>query len=185
MYLIYQNHIPPPYHLVYSFHKIIVTPAGQIVGQVTGGLLLNMINNYPKTKVVYLLIGVIVPVLSTSVIAFTTTVKNESVIPLWFAILLFFITFLFLVTPYNLVQGLFSVRYGGKYQGMCNGITDGGSYLGTMVFAFYAGNIIKEFGYRGFYFFVTFFGILGLIFFSIFLIVDYYAEKNKILKVIH
>ncbi len=80
-----------------------------------------LIINFPITQMYYLVTCIIISIISTLFIGLSTTEGNTPLISLPVAVILFFITFLFLVTPYNLIQGVFSVRFGGRYQGMCNG----------------------------------------------------------------
>jgi hypothetical protein len=97
---------------------------------------------FPIIKIIYLVGGQIISTIFIVVIAIFTQQKS-TILPLWLVLLIFFLSFLFLSPSYYLCQGVFAIKFGGKnYCGMLIGLTDGGSYIGSMIFSFFVGDII-------------------------------------------
>eukprot|EP01080_Neovahlkampfia_damariscottae_P001517 gene1517-12643_t len=144
-----------------------------VIGVFVGGFIYDLLINYPITKIIYLLCG---SVLSTGCMIAVAVFGVE--IPFPFALTIFGFSFFVLAPPYYLCQGVFAISFGGPYSAFLIGVTDGGSYLGSMLFGMFAGKIIEQ-SWRLFYAFVAGFGVIGFVTLCGFLILDYFMEKKS------
>jgi sugar phosphate permease len=126
---------------------------GSILSVLLGGIIYDRLGD--KLRMIFMVLCFLFASLCISILA-----GFSHLLPFQASVVLFSMMYIFLVTPFYLVQGLFAVDYGGKHCGILLGLTDGGSYLGGILFSSLGGYIIHGLGWG---YFLGAFAVLGWI----------------------